>query len=454
LPTPVLNGVVYYAARLEAVLLGTADQFTPIETWAWIGAAWSSRARPTLPAVRQGHALVTDLRRGRVLLFGGSTNGVSVSDETWEWDGAAWRALAPSSRPPPRQGHEMSYDSARGEAVVFGGVPGPTATQLLSDTWVWNGTTWLARTTPTGPSARYDAAMTYDPMRQRTVLFGGYDGKGVVLGDTWEWDGAAWTQRFPAASPAPRRMNAMAFDPIRQRVLMVGGDTTTTNPNLETWEWDGTTWTLLPPVVAHAKDGLHAVCHDATRGRLVLHSQITPYAQRTLEWNGTSWTVVGGEPLTSFRVALAFDPVLQRTLLLAGDTWIYGDRVAAGTTVFGTACAGSNGMPQLTGGLAYFGNPSCGIEARSLPGNAPLAFGLAATTQTVVLGGGCSLYVPSGVFLPTTSTPFGTSILGLNVPVVAAWRGALVHAQAFVVDAGGAFAGLAFTQGLTIVVGD
>ena len=42
-------------------------------------------------------------------------------------------------------------------------------------------------------------AMAYDNARQRTLLFGGYNGS--VLGDTWDWDGRVWTRQAPATSP-------------------------------------------------------------------------------------------------------------------------------------------------------------------------------------------------------------------------------------------------------------
>ena len=41
-----------------------------------------------------------------------------------------------------------------GGVVLFGGVD----TTELSDTWVWNGSTWLAQSA-TGPAARFGAVM-------------------------------------------------------------------------------------------------------------------------------------------------------------------------------------------------------------------------------------------------------------------------------------------------------
>ena len=52
------------------------------------------------------------------------------------------------------------------------------------------------RTVP-GPGPLADLAMSYDPGRGRTVLFGGrQDNTSASLSNqTWEWDGIAWTQQ-------------------------------------------------------------------------------------------------------------------------------------------------------------------------------------------------------------------------------------------------------------------
>jgi hypothetical protein len=78
-------------------------------------------------------------------------------------------------------------------AILFGGrgdvIGGVGATSILSDTWIWNGTSW-ASVDVTGPSARSDAAMA--SLGGVPVLFGGIK-FGTNLGDTWTWDGASWT---------------------------------------------------------------------------------------------------------------------------------------------------------------------------------------------------------------------------------------------------------------------
>ena len=88
--------------------------------------------------------------------------------------------------PQVRFGHSMVFDEARGVSVLFGGT-GTTLSRDYGETWTWNGTDWLRRST-IGPAPRRDQAMAYDSVRSVVVLFGGY-GNNQLLGDTLgvEW---------------------------------------------------------------------------------------------------------------------------------------------------------------------------------------------------------------------------------------------------------------------------
>jgi hypothetical protein len=80
----------------------------------------------------------------------------------------------------------MAYDSQRHKTVLFGGLV-LVWNQLQGDTWEWNGASW-AQVASGGPWQRYAAAMAYDNVRGRSVMFGG--AFGGALADTWEWTGS------------------------------------------------------------------------------------------------------------------------------------------------------------------------------------------------------------------------------------------------------------------------
>ncbi|HLQ37424.1 MAG TPA: hypothetical protein VK348_06470, partial [Planctomycetota bacterium] len=98
-----------------------------------------------------------------------------------------------------------------------------SGTLWRSDTWEYDGTTWL-QVAGAGPSARHDHAMAYDLARGRTLLFGGSDAGGR-LSDTWEYDGSTWSQLNTTLSPMARDGRAMIYQVARGRMLAFDYDT-------------------------------------------------------------------------------------------------------------------------------------------------------------------------------------------------------------------------------------
>jgi hypothetical protein len=76
-----------------------------------------------------------------------------------------------------------------------------------------------------GPSARFGHAMTYDPVRSRTILFGGslFIGNQVgTVNDTWEWNGEFWTQ---IADTCPfRKIHPAQIRVVRQNHRIIEND--------------------------------------------------------------------------------------------------------------------------------------------------------------------------------------------------------------------------------------
>ena len=82
-----------------------------------------------------------DSNRHRVVLFGGTHLGYvsTLLGDTWEWDGTDWTDATPSRSPSSREGHAMVYDVARQRVVLFGGIG---AEGRLDDVWEWDGREW------------------------------------------------------------------------------------------------------------------------------------------------------------------------------------------------------------------------------------------------------------------------------------------------------------------------
>jgi hypothetical protein len=296
-------------------------------------ASWSLRVPSTTnPDGRSYFGMAYDSARNRVVVFGGLTDGVGVTQDTWEWDGETWVNRTPTGlKPSKRSNFAMVYDSARGRVLLFGGAD--VNAQPLGDTWEWDGTSWVEVTPASGsPTPRNDYAMAYDSARGRVVLFGGY--ASGFSQETWEWDGAAWNQVFPfGQSPDPRFFSAMAYDAARQKMVLFGGFG---GSGQDTWEYDGTSWSNVTPAGASPDPRTeHAMIYDSARQKVVLFGGRSSgnFVADSWEWNGTDWAPVtpsGKSPAARAEHAMVYDSALHRAVLFGGydfardnDTWVW-----------------------------------------------------------------------------------------------------------------------------------
>jgi hypothetical protein len=196
---------------------------------------------PTAAPQRRDHVAVYDAPRNRMIVFGGcfSTSNSTARNEVFAFDlGAApqWNRIFPdnsggfSSLPSPRFALCAIYDPVRERLVIFGG-----ATEngvFLNDVWALplNGAPrrlWEHLAPQgTGPSARDLMSAIYDPVRDRMIVFGGWDHT-HYLNDTWALSlsgGGTWEELSTAGTPpSPRRNTAIAYDSGEDRVIVAGG---------------------------------------------------------------------------------------------------------------------------------------------------------------------------------------------------------------------------------------
>src|SRR5439155_25260329 len=126
----------------------------------------------------------------------------------------AWTEIAPTGPPPSgRYGQTAIYDPVRDRMVVFGGSDG---SNFFNDVWALSfaGTpAWsqLAPGSPNPRTGRYQHTANYDPVRDRMVVFGGYDGTSL-RNDVWSLSFAgtpAWNPLAPVGTPpTARRLQA------------------------------------------------------------------------------------------------------------------------------------------------------------------------------------------------------------------------------------------------------
>jgi hypothetical protein len=260
-----------------------------------------------------------DSDRGVMVMFGGF-NGVSVFDDTWEWDGTTWQQASPSTRPSARSAHATVYDPVRKRTIMFGGADGSGL--QLGDTWAWNGTSWTQVAT-TGPQVRYSAQATWSATESVVLLFGGIGGDffPLTLGDLWAWNGTSWQQRTPGGTaPAVRSSGVMWCDPGRGEVLLFGGNDGTNNL-LDLWALAGNTWYQRTSATMSLRLEGGAVFHESFGvGVFFGGSDGTSAYSDTWTWDGTAWNSLtpANPPSGRAGFAIAYDDWRDEMVVFGG----------------------------------------------------------------------------------------------------------------------------------------
>jgi hypothetical protein len=210
---------------------------------------------------------------------------------------------ASSSAPPAMVRAAMTFDMIRGRTVMF---------DSIGDTWLWDGTSWTHAMTTNSPPPRRYSQLVFDPLRGVGVLYGGRGNNSSSTGsldDTWLWDGTDWTLATPAATPGGRESYGAAFDLARGRFVLYGGRITSIPPvaSSDMFEFDGTTWTQVTPPTSPGRLELQAMCYDGARAVTVMFGGIetgsgSGLATGTWTYDGVDWTQDNSLPQPAPRV--------------------------------------------------------------------------------------------------------------------------------------------------------
>jgi hypothetical protein len=241
-------------------------------------ATFSNPARPSrnAPSGRYRHAMAFCPATGKTYVFGGQDSKAQMLNDFWEWDGKTWLEINSDVQPSARADTAIAYDPSRKSLILFGG----TSDQLvmsntygLSDTWEWQSATrqWIQLHPASSPGNLFSHGMVTDMGRAKVLLFSGqtnvdpYSGLpngGPETSDfVWEWDGAQmnWTNRTPAPGSVTPYSNyategwdvsrALTFDEGLQKMFFFGSDEWSwsgASSNSAFWLWDPVTagWAL------------------------------------------------------------------------------------------------------------------------------------------------------------------------------------------------------------------
>jgi cysteine-rich repeat protein len=306
------GGVPYdlaYDARRHRVVAFDGD------TWDFDGTAWLRVATAHRPAMTSLTAIAFDDDRGRVQLFDGA--------ELWEFDGQDWSPRAAIAAPAGARRLALVFDQARHRLIaVMPSQPAPATYQTTA--YELSGTSWTAQSTATSVPGRDAAAVTYDPARRVTVLFGGADPveRLLVYNTTYELDESGWSYRARAAEVAPQGSGLAVVDPDRGTTVWLGGG--------DTWLLDAASWHLRIGVAPDPACSVGAMAFDSRRSHIVALGACGSVtgASQTWTFDGTAWSPLAIQhvPLPGSDMAMTYDVVRDRMVLFIGaraETWLF-----------------------------------------------------------------------------------------------------------------------------------
>jgi hypothetical protein len=286
----------------------------------------------TPPSARYSHTSIYDPVRDRMVVFGG--NNGSYSNDVWALSlagSSAWTQLSPAGTPPSaRYLHSAIYDPVHDRMEVFGGTNG----SYFNDVWALSlaGSSSWTQLSPAGtpPSARYGHTAIYDQVGNRMVVFGGYSAG--FLNDVWALslaDSLAWTHLTPAGTlPGAREAHTTIYDPVRDRMVVFGGYDVSLFKDVWALSLAGDqTWTPLtspdPPPIARF---FHTMIYDPVRDRMVVFGGNTgnrflndlwaPSLAGSFAW--TQLTPSGTPPSAREAHTAIYDPVRDRMVVFGG----------------------------------------------------------------------------------------------------------------------------------------
>jgi hypothetical protein len=306
-----VGGLLLVAAVVVAILVGARGGGTTTTTEQ--SALSTSTTEVSVPGflgqpATRSLAVMLSVGDGRVVVVGGVRGEVlnppgALLDETWMYlvGENLWYRMPDGSGPGPRIGPAAAFDGQSGVVVLFGGArevePVPCGwpsvllcgSPALDDTWLLSPATgeWSASQASGGPSARFGAAVAYDSVSDRVVLFGGARTTGdmarpEVFDDTWVYDAGTdeWTQMRPGTRPAARMFASMAYDPESGLVLLWGGLGSLDSPTesaVWTYDLSADTWTEMPSRGESPPVGIgSAWLRLETTGRFLLIGGVVP----------------------------------------------------------------------------------------------------------------------------------------------------------------------------------
>jgi hypothetical protein len=212
---------------------------------------------------------------------------LTPAGETWVYDldNNQWTRMETSEGPFGLLDTRMVYNAAADRMVLFGGwFVGEGPDSGASDaTWVYdlNSNTWTEMSPEVSPPGRMDHAMAYDAESDRVILWGGGGRSPIKVGDIWTYDLSAniWEERPSDDAPRSLKGAAMVYDALNDRTLLYF--------KKEFWAYDDNNnqWTLLSDSPAPLGLLNHALEYDTNKDLVLKFGGGPDFHQ----WSNHTW---------------------------------------------------------------------------------------------------------------------------------------------------------------------
>lgn len=368
--------------RERVLLFGGATVFneTGIEyadTWSYQNGTWTQLQPPASPPSRRQAAGAFDRTRDRLIVYGGLTGKDTILRDTWEFDGTTWTQVA--SNGPSISGVRMVVDQDSGETLLTG-IEVLSGSTFEARMYRWTNGEWVRLEPETLPRCISSTGLTWQEHSGEVVLHGGSCPNGGQNADTFTWNGTNWVKRTTTGSAGFVVSQAMAYSPTLQETILFGGqdlftrsstyrfrndrwslyatsgydpgarslmvfETATFNGHTaqylfggledgfsrtDLWRLDEGTWTRISADNAPTNCSYPAGAFDPDRSRLVIVCENSS----VYEYDGTRWHTFTGlttQPDSRRWSSLAYDPVRKQMVLFGGyvfpsyenDTWLW-----------------------------------------------------------------------------------------------------------------------------------
>ncbi|MFT6082274.1 MAG: hypothetical protein ACJAQZ_004353 [Planctomycetota bacterium] len=395
---------------------------------------------------------ITDTPNGDIIAGGDFTtaSGATLANIA-RWDGTTWNPLGSGLT-----GTVLSLASLPNGDIIAGGSISHSGAQPIDHVAIWNGTSW----------AELGGGLPAD-VRGLTLL-----PNGNVVAATSQtffesavatWDGTSWQSPFGLFG------DAYAVTTRSDGTFVAAGSFSAIGAQASLATWDGANWQLTGPhLIGITKSVAALPSGDIIVGGRFSVTFNSPI-EKLLRWDGTSWATAGSfdtgfQPIAALALAdqaLAIGGGFQSVDNVVSPAYAYlVPTCAAIAYPFGTGCAGSAGVGELTAEAPWIGSTwtatATNLPALSL---AVQVYGLStfgAPLTAVFPQGlpGCNL-LASPDFITVAIPVAGTAQSQLTLPSSASLVGQTFHHQVvpIEVNAAGTMIAVTSTNALTGTIG-